>query len=206
MQRRDREAALVSRSHREMLRSKGYAPEWTIGAAGSKVRIAALPPILRTLLVTDGTVTQCLEAYFWEPICVELIHQRSQPSGADIPWLGVRAGELVTRRRVDLRGETTGTIYARCLSVLRLTCIPESMREQLVAGELGIGELIRTRGLETYRELVEVGLTRERVELHDELATAADDVYRVYGIALGARPAIVVTESFSLEAMSGRGG
>src|SRR5262245_31461994 len=34
-------------------------------------QFAGLPPLLRALLLTDGTVTKVLEAYLWEPIRVE---------------------------------------------------------------------------------------------------------------------------------------
>ena len=34
-----------------------------------------LPPLLRILLVTDGTVTKTLEAYYWERISVDQLAQ-----------------------------------------------------------------------------------------------------------------------------------
>ena len=37
--------------------------------------VSTLPPILRSLLVTDGTISRVLEAYFWEPIDTEMIRQ-----------------------------------------------------------------------------------------------------------------------------------
>lgn len=194
----------MNSNERAARRAKGFAPEWTIGTTDASVRIAQLPPILRTLLVTDGTVTQCLEAYFWEPVSVEVIEQCSTPSDAEIEWLGVRAGEPVMRRRVDLVGRQSNSTYARCLSVLRLACIPESMGHALAAGEIGIGELIRARGLESYRELLHVGVTTEHAQLSAALAPSDGDVYRIYGIAIGGRPAIMVTESFCIAAIKRR--
>ncbi len=50
-----------------LFNSKGWMPESTLSATDvTAVDFAALPPILRTLLVTDGTVTKTLEAYFSE--------------------------------------------------------------------------------------------------------------------------------------------
>ena len=42
--------------------------------AESCLNVAALPPFLRVLLTTDGTVTKSLEAYFWESI--EVINRK----------------------------------------------------------------------------------------------------------------------------------
>ena len=52
-------------------KSKGYVPGGIItNSRHENLDIEAMPPFLRTLLVTDGTVTKSLEAFFWEPVVV----------------------------------------------------------------------------------------------------------------------------------------
>ena len=57
-------------------RCEGFLRDGVIaGADGGTVPLAHLPPFLRSLLVTDGTVTKILEAYFWEPVLVDTLAQ-----------------------------------------------------------------------------------------------------------------------------------
>lgn len=101
------------------------------GIEGEKV-----PPFLRALLVTDGTVTQFLQAYLWEP-------------------------------------------------------------QDILRGKLGIGELLRDRRLETYREMLNYG-SEAAGALSDRLGTRKEDplLFRHYRILTKHRPAILVTEKF----------
>ena len=60
-------------------RCDGYVPQGTIRDSwGHAIPLAELPPFLRALLVTDGTVTKILEAYFWEPVVVDTLSSASR--------------------------------------------------------------------------------------------------------------------------------
>jgi chorismate-pyruvate lyase len=77
------------------------------------------------------------------------------------------------------------------------------MRPQLERGGIGIGVLIREAGLESYRELLDVGTTSdlsfENMELDANDEEHTDIVYRTYRIYLGKQPALLVTEKFPQE-------
>lgn len=166
-------------------RSRGFVPGGVItNARAEELDLAALPPFLRTLLVTDGTVTKHLEAFFWEPVEVENLGQYTLTLEVDAPWLALAAGASVLRRRVRLRGVRSARLYAEAESLIRLECVPERLRTELVSGHIGIGELLREKGLETYREIFDVG------------SAAGDSVYRTYRIVIGRQPAILITETF----------
>lgn len=182
----------------EVFRSKGFSPQWSAKTTARSLELQSLPPFLRTLLVTDGTVTKALEAYYWEPVQVDTVFQEFVRAEADIDWLGVRTGDEVLIRRVNLLGRSRSTTYAKAYSILRSSLIPHQLRAKLLAGTLGIGELIRDCGLETYRELLEIGLTTSEDELDPGDATLGA-VYRTYRIVLGGYPAILVTEHFPLD-------
>jgi chorismate-pyruvate lyase len=184
----------------DRFRTRGYVPEgFPLGSGDQALDFGALPPFLRTLLVTDGTVTKSLEAYFWESVQVENLGQSLERLTHDVEWLEVVAGDEVLRRRVRLVGETSGRIYTYAESLLRLGQLPPGLQEPIRQGRIGIGELLRECGLETYRELLDFGVEavgEQAATFNHREATGL--VFRVYRISLGHHPAILITEKFPL--------
>ncbi len=180
-------------------RSKGFiATDWQLeGPTRSSISLAALPPFLRTLMVTDGTVTKSLEAYYWEPVRIEDVIIRETHAEAAIEWLDVAAGESLIVRSVQLRGGVSRRLYASAFSIIRTAPLPPGLHGRLLSGEIGIGELIREVGLETYRELLDFGATHDMTPFGGR-ATDVDCVYRSYRIVVDHRPAILVSECFPI--------
>ena len=145
-----------------------------------------LTPALRMLLITDGTVTQLLEALFLEPVAVTQGHQRMAPLGADADLLGCEAQVIALDRKVNLEGVNTGRVLVTAQSRILLETLPAGVARALERGEVGIGELLRDRQLESFREIINYGL-----EPHC--------VWRRYRICTGGRPAIVICERFQRE-------
>lgn len=140
-------------------RCQGFVRGGTIACRdGSRRAIQSLPAFLRALLVTDGTVTKILEAYFWEPVMVDTLYQEFVAAEAAIPWVAIHPGDRALMRRVRLRGGDSGHEYARADSVIRAEHVPDHFRQRLIDREIGIGALIRDSGLESYREVMEVGV------------------------------------------------
>lgn len=180
-------------------RCEGFLREGVIPRRGGDLPIRALPPFLRALLVTDGTVTKILEAYFWEPVEVQTLQQEFAAAEQPIAWIHVHAGDRVLMRRARLRGTDSGEVYATALSVIRTEFIPETFRRRLIDREIGIGVLIRDSGLESYREVLEVGAEPEEPGLGDRAGHAPSDrVFRTYRIIIDREPVILITESFPL--------
>jgi chorismate-pyruvate lyase len=175
-------------------RSEGFLDQVAIARrGGGELALAALPPFLRALLVTDGTVTKILEAYFWEPVEVLTLGQDLVPADGPIPWIDVTAGDWVLQREARLLGARSGRVYASASSVIRTELIPETFRQRLIDREIGIGVLIRDSGLESYREVLEIG-----AEPRDARAMGDDGVFRTYRIIIGRAPVILITERFPL--------
>lgn len=177
----------------------GYVGSGVVKSATQvELAIDRLPAFLRVLLVTDGTVTKSLEAYFWEPITVEPVAQRTTVAARALPALDLAAGAAVLERQVRLIGAHRGDVYVYAESVLRLEALSAALREDLLAGRIGIGEMLRERGLETYREILDVGSVAAP-ELSPLFGIAVETVvYRTYRIFLHHRPAILITEKFPL--------
>ena len=153
----------------------------------TEVDFASLPPFLRVLLTTDGTVTKSLEAYFWEAVEVTTLAQSYVLLPADEPMLGLNAGELVLNRQVRLQGSETGRVYVFAESLVRTELLPAEVRAGLEKGEVGIGELLRECGLETYRQIRDFG----HCEVLGQLC-----VWRSYLIAMAGEPFIQIRERF----------
>lgn len=117
----------------------------------------ALSPVLRALLAMDGTVTKFLEAFLWEPIRVKQLFQDDVKMDRDLPALETPAGTSVLKRHVLLQGLETNRVYTFAESMIRVDRLWDGVREDLLQGRLGIGELLRDRRMETYREVLTYG-------------------------------------------------
>jgi chorismate-pyruvate lyase len=175
-------------------RSGGFLEQWSIARrGGGEVALATVPPFLRALLVTDGTVTKILEAYFWEPVEVVTLSQELVTAERAIDWIGVGEGDRVLDREARLQGARSGRVYATASSLIRTELIPETFRQRLIDREIGIGVLIRDSGLESYREVLEIG-----AEPSQGRDASGDDVFRTYRIIIAGAPVILITERFPL--------
>lgn len=178
-------------------KSEGYIGGGTIElATGGSIAMDILPPILRTLLVTDGTVTKLLEAYFWEPINVVTQKLEACFLEQPLPWLQASSGERVLLRDVELRGVHSGRLYASAFSVVRLLAFDTTLVDALCLGEIGLGVLIRDSGLESYRELLELTAFSDMADLPVVVDIRPMRMQRSYRITAGGTPAILITECF----------
>ncbi|MBK1723290.1 chorismate--pyruvate lyase family protein [Thiocystis violacea] len=173
-------------------RRDGFVRQGDIAAPnGERLALSDLPPFLRALLVTDGTVTKILEAYFWEPVAVDTLEQRFEAALEPVPWIQVEADDLCLIRDARLRGTDSGRSFAEAFSLIRAELIPPEFRQRLIDREIGIGALIRDSGLESYREVLDIGV--------DRTADGAMAVFRTYRIIIDGRPVILITEYFPLD-------
>jgi chorismate-pyruvate lyase len=158
---------------------------------------ASLSPILRVLLVTDGTVTRTLEAYFGEAIEVDVLDHAERTSESPYPQIDSAVGEPILHRYVRLLGRTTRKVYAVAESVAVLEHISQQMRRQLLEEHKGIGELLREGRLETYRELLTAKLSAAGRWAGDlQVAATEQVVSRDYKIYQGGRAVLLIREIF----------
>jgi chorismate-pyruvate lyase len=157
----------------------------------------SLSPILRVLLVTDGTVTRTLEAYFGEAIDVDVLEHAERASESPYPQIDIAVGDRILHRYVRLVGRSTRKVYAVAESVAVLEHISQQMRRQLIQEHKGIGELLREGRLETYRELLTATLTAaSRWAEHLHVAATEGVVTRDYRIYQGGRAVLLIREIF----------
>ncbi len=179
-------------------RSRGYSSDSVIMTeSGDRCDLSLLPAFLRTLLVADGTVTKALEAWFWESVkVVPLVNEQATLTIIE-KGLKAEMGENILQREVILEGESSHKIFACARSTVALEQLPSEISLALKAGEIGIGELFREKGLETYRDIFSLNhytLAPEDDSLLHRLKGGI--VSRSYRIWVNGNPAIIVTEYF----------
>ncbi len=189
----------------DLFKSRGYVPGGVVrNRREEDFDVHALPPFLRTLLVADGTVTKSLEAFFWEEIRVETIDQHDVVLDAPLPELSMTAGQHALQRLVRLRGQESNRVYACAKSYLSLSVLDAELKEALLSGRIGIGELLRESGLESYREILDMGLMAVGALDEDLRRELAEPVaYRSYRIKVHAEPTIWINEYFPLACYTG---
>lgn len=187
-----------------MFKSHGFLAAGEVACDnGVNLDLRELPAFLRTLLVADGTVTKALEAYFWEPVSVVRLDQHKEALSAPVDGLPAKIGDGVLWRQVLLRGESSGVDYAAARSCLWLDRLEPTYHRALEEGRIGIGELLREQGIETYREII--GLQFFDVSPQDDplLAKLTPPlVARSYRIRAAGEPAFLVTEYFPIQRYS----
>ncbi|MEX2353339.1 MAG: chorismate pyruvate-lyase family protein, partial [Gammaproteobacteria bacterium] len=155
---------------------------------------SALPAIVRILLTTDGTVTRILEAWFNEPMSLQSLNQELIQLDTDQPWINAVAGDQILQREVSLIGSNSGKVCINAISLVRLQELDEALINELLPGQIGIGELLHERGIGTHREILGIE-TDSNADLTTKSVT---DVSRTYRIFVNNSPCILVTERFPL--------
>jgi chorismate-pyruvate lyase len=163
----------------------------------SDINFADLSPLLRALLVTDGTVTKLLEAYALEPLTVRLLGQYTKCLDSADDYLGLEAGEELLVRSVMLVGTESQRLYVFAESLIAPGSLPLPIREGLHSETGGLGKILLDSGLETRREGLWYGKERP-ADVPESVASlcAGDFITRTYRIISGGLALMLITERF----------
>jgi len=188
-------------SNNSYFRSSGYLQDKKIlTESGETLDLTQLPPFLRTLLVADGTVTKSLEAWFWEKVKIEPINNQLETLEEEVLGIEVEQGDRVLQREVILKGVRSNSIFAYARSMVTLKYLPDEIKSSLKKGEIGIGELLREKGVETYRDIFSINY-HSVSPVNDHLLSGiqSEILSRSYRIRVNGHPAIIVTEFFPID-------
>jgi chorismate-pyruvate lyase len=152
---------------------------------------ASLSRSQKSLLVTDGTVTQLLEVLAGEKMRVQKLSQTLVRGGP--PWLAVSAEETVIQRRILLRGERR--VYLHAESWLVPARMPDGMGEALMRTDTPLGHLWKAARLETFREIVDFR-REDNPDVSAWLESGPQTLARRYLVHTGGRPMSLVAEHF----------
>jgi chorismate-pyruvate lyase len=154
-------------------------------------------PLQRILLVTDGTVTEILEAYTGESMRLVKLLEEVKRLEEPLPALNAAVGEEVSRRQILLQGKMSLTNFLYAESYIAIDRLDESLRNSLLKSKKPIGFLIQEQRMETYREIVSCG--RELVgplAPYFDVDPSEGMIWRTYLIYYKAQPIMQITEKF----------
>jgi len=166
--------------------------------AGMKgIDIHALDPLQRVLLVTDGTLTEVLEAAYLERIHLVKLSQRMVAPAAFHKLLIPNSGESFVERRILLRGSESARSYVYAESVIAADRLGPEFRQNLMESNIPLGRLWLSKKLETYKELLDTG-SHLSPQISGHLDCAGDTLllHRTYRVFSGRQPVMLVREHF----------
>lgn len=168
-----------------------------------EINFARLTPFQRGLVVTDGTVTQFIEAYTLAPVEVVLLQQKKQTLLRKNRWLQLSDGEEVISRQVTLQThqetESSPIIRTYADSLIALKRLPKSILEGLESGKQGLGRLLQQSGLETRRKRLWCGI-ETLTDLPMTIAHLEGETFisRAYLVYADQKPLMLINEKFPL--------
>jgi chorismate-pyruvate lyase len=162
------------------------------------IDVATLTPLQRILLITDGTLTEILEAYLLEPIELVKLSERVLTSRDVNAPIALESDERVLERKINLRGARSGVLHVYAESFILVDRLAPSFQTELLETNVPLGRLWRSHRLETFKQLV--GMERRPAgELGARLACAGDAALlgRSYDVFSAGRLVMRIAEYFS---------
>jgi len=159
--------------------------------------VVSLAPLQRVLLVTDGTLTEILEANFFERIHLVKVSQKVIAAGPSHVLIDPHPGEALIERKILLQGEQSHRNYAYAESLIAVDRLAPSFRDALLNSSIPLGRLWLEHRLETFKELQDVR-TQPADGLHQFFGCADSTpvLVRTYRVFSAAKPVMVITEFF----------
>lgn len=151
----------------------------------------------KVLLTTDGTVGEILQVFAGEPIKVCKLSHEVGASAETAPFLNVAEHDQVLRRSVLLTGSRSGTPFIYAESSLRVDVLDPTLLDALCATDNSIGQLLRNRRQETFREILASGWDEAgECALHFAIEPWDLLLWRTYRILVASEPMMLITEKF----------
>ncbi|MDR2191869.1 MAG: chorismate pyruvate-lyase family protein [Endomicrobium sp.] len=139
--------------------------------------------ICKILLSTDGSITSIFEVLKGD-IEFKALKQEFLKADAKIArLLGVAKGAAVNSRRVLMSKD--GVHLMRALSYTSADAAPDGFKEDLTAGNIAIGKILKKYNMETRREILSVSLKKTENLLR-----------RKYRIIYGGKTLVYIEEEF----------
>ncbi|HEX2558129.1 MAG TPA: hypothetical protein VHK86_07385 [Nitrososphaera sp.] len=135
----------------------------------------------KILLAETGTVEQVLSILTGSAVRVKVVQQKEN-------------ARTITRESI-ITSKDTGKALIRAHSKIFSSCLPPKVLSQIKQKQSGIGTIIYSFGLETFRKITEVGYDPK-----------SRSVFRKYHIIYRGKVAFVIKEELLIEESSGPGG
>ncbi|MBA3267728.1 MAG: DUF98 domain-containing protein [Acidimicrobiia bacterium] len=155
-----------------------------------------LSAVQRILLTTDGRITDTIEAYAREPVCVVKLSETLDEPGY-LPNLKLSDDDDVLYRSVMIQGTETKKDYLYATSLIVAGRLPTAMLESLLYTDAPFGRLLVEHQVETLREIL--FWSREAAGRYSEYFDMKPTdmlLSRTYRVISDHRPVALITEKF----------
>ncbi|MCP2728420.1 chorismate--pyruvate lyase family protein [Limnofasciculus baicalensis] len=172
-------------------------PDLDDSLARNHIEASKLSPFQRILLTTDGTVTEILEAYLFEPMRIVKLSEEIAATKQDIPYLNLKVGNEVIDRKILLQGKISRKNFIYAESIIVPDRLEPKFRDQLLNSKIPIGKLWLEHRSETFKEIVDS--SQEPAEkLSDYFQISKEDkmLSRTYRVFSNRQPIMMITEKF----------
>ena len=173
----------------------GYMPDKQLG--GGQL-FFDLHPVMRALMIADGTVTMAIEAIYREPIEVEVKNQEMQSLPQPNSLLNVAANQELFYREVKLMGKKSGKNYVNAHSLIKREALNEDLWTKLKNKEVGMGVVLRSAAQGSFRKVLHMGAGN--IGNKDSSRPDENFLHRTYSVNINDRPCMLITEVFNMEA------
>jgi chorismate-pyruvate lyase len=159
--------------------------------------LSSVRGIGRALLVSDGTVTNLIEAFVSEPVTLVPLEQMLTSGQERFAFLDPAEHEAMAVRSILLRGGHSGQSYLYAESQIAIERLGCEFRRDLLEAKLPIGRIWSRRKLETYKEMLSMGRREAgNLDQYFRLGRSESMLFRTYRVFSGQRPIMVITETF----------
>lgn len=151
----------------------------------------------RLLLVTDGRITDIVQAYSGEMVEAVKLQQKLVISSSRFSRLQLGREYQLLKRSIVLQGKETKTNYLYADSQIVLERLDADMRDELIFSRQPIGKLLRENKIESYREILDCGIEPAgNLAQYFDIEPTAEIIYRTYLVLINKLPVMQITEKF----------
>ena len=151
----------------------------------------------RLMLVTDGRITDIVQAYSGETLEAVKLYQKMIICDAKFSALKLDQEQQVVERSIVLQGTKTKTNYLYADSYLVLDRLDTHLRNELIFSSQPIGKLLRENKIETYREIIDCGIEpADSLTQYFDIEPGTEIIYRTYQVLVAGYPIMLITEKF----------
>jgi len=151
----------------------------------------------RLLLVTDGRITDIVQAYAGETVEAVKLQQQLVISSSRFSPLRLNRESQLLQRSIVLQGTNSSTNYLYADSQIVLDRLDTDIRNELLFSRQPIGKLLRENKIETYREILDCGIEPAGLlAQYFDIEPTAEIIYRTYLILINGLPVMQITEKF----------
>ncbi|MEM6614052.1 MAG: chorismate pyruvate-lyase family protein [Cyanobacteria bacterium P01_C01_bin.72] len=151
----------------------------------------------RLLLITEGRITDIVQAYSGETVEEVKLSQKQIVSDSRFSPLQLdREYQLLSRSTV-LQGSQTKINYLYIDSQIVLERLDADIRDALIFGHQPISKLLEENKVKTYREVLDCGIeSAGSLGQYFSLAPSTELIYRTYLLLINGLPVMQISEKF----------